>query len=118
METFDKKKVAALNTAKYEATPILDYLVSINGQPKAPPDAKASDAVQVSPIETRINDIAARNPQALDVEMPTAFDDKGKVTERMTVRDYLEKVKQEAMADDMDANLLQVAANCFLSGGL
>lgn len=80
--------------------------------------AKAADGVQASPIAARINDIAARNPQALDVEMPTAFDDKGKVTERMTVRDYLEKVKQEAMADDLDANLLQVAANCFLSGGL
>lgn len=30
-ETFDKRKVAALNTEKYEAVPILDYLVSING---------------------------------------------------------------------------------------
>lgn len=31
METFDPKKVAALNTAKYEAVPALDYLVSLNG---------------------------------------------------------------------------------------
>tara|TARA_R110000782_G_scaffold251013_2_gene338513 strand:+ start:414 stop:563 length:150 start_codon:yes stop_codon:yes gene_type:complete len=29
---FDKRKVDALNTAKYEAVPILDYLVGINGQ--------------------------------------------------------------------------------------
>jgi len=29
-ETFDPKKVAALNTTKYEAVPILEYLVSIN----------------------------------------------------------------------------------------
>ena len=31
-ETFDKRKVDALNTAKYEAVPILEYLVSINGK--------------------------------------------------------------------------------------
>lgn len=29
-ETFDKRKVDALNTAKYEAVPILDYLISLN----------------------------------------------------------------------------------------
>lgn len=29
-ETFDPNKVAALNTAKYEAVPILDYLVELN----------------------------------------------------------------------------------------
>lgn len=29
-ETFDANKVAALNTAKYEAVPILDYLVELN----------------------------------------------------------------------------------------
>ncbi len=33
-ETFDKKKVAALNKKKFEAVPILDYLVSINGRQK------------------------------------------------------------------------------------
>ena len=30
METFDTRKVAALNTAKYEAVPILEYLVALN----------------------------------------------------------------------------------------
>lgn len=29
-ETFDKRKVDALNTEKYEAVPILEYLVSLN----------------------------------------------------------------------------------------
>jgi hypothetical protein len=29
-ETFDKKKVDALNTAKYEAVPIMEYLASLN----------------------------------------------------------------------------------------
>lgn len=31
METFDKAKVAALNTAKYEAVPIQEYLGAMNG---------------------------------------------------------------------------------------
>lgn len=31
-ETYDPRKVTTLNTAKYEAVPILDYLVSINGK--------------------------------------------------------------------------------------
>lgn len=29
-ETFDRKKVEALNTEKYEAVPILEYLGSLN----------------------------------------------------------------------------------------
>lgn len=29
-ETFDKRKVDALNTKKYEAIPVLQYLVEIN----------------------------------------------------------------------------------------
>lgn len=32
METFDARKVAALNTAKYEAVPILDYLQELNAR--------------------------------------------------------------------------------------
>lgn len=34
-ETFDSCKVASLNTAKYEAVPILDYLGSLNRSIKA-----------------------------------------------------------------------------------
>lgn len=30
METFNPKVVAALNTVKYEAVPIYDYLVALN----------------------------------------------------------------------------------------
>lgn len=30
METYDRTKVAALNTEKYEAVPILEYLASLN----------------------------------------------------------------------------------------
>lgn len=35
METFDRAKVDALNTAKYEAVPIIDHLASLNKKPKA-----------------------------------------------------------------------------------
>ena len=34
METFDEKKVAALNTAKYKATPILEHLQALNASLK------------------------------------------------------------------------------------
>lgn len=33
-ETFSKRIVAALNTDRYEAVPILTYLGEINGRPK------------------------------------------------------------------------------------
>ena len=33
-ETFNPKLVAALNTDRYEAVPILDYLVELNNSPK------------------------------------------------------------------------------------
>ncbi len=31
-ETFNPAVVAALNTVKYEAVPVLEYLISINGK--------------------------------------------------------------------------------------
>lgn len=31
-ETYDKKKVDALNTEKYEAVPILEYLAELNSK--------------------------------------------------------------------------------------
>jgi hypothetical protein len=36
----------------------------------------------------------------------------------MTMREYLDTVKNEASQEAADANLIQVAANCFLSGGM
>jgi hypothetical protein len=36
-ETFDPRKVAALNTAKYEAVPILRHLQELNRAPAASP---------------------------------------------------------------------------------
>lgn len=42
METFSAKIVAALNTAKYEAVPVQDYLGSINGRHKPAQSASAA----------------------------------------------------------------------------
>lgn len=39
METFDRKKVDALNTAKYEAVPIQQHLASLNAKPAKPEPA-------------------------------------------------------------------------------
>jgi hypothetical protein len=44
METFDKRVVDALNTAKYEAVPIGEYLGSINGREKAPETPAQTEA--------------------------------------------------------------------------
>jgi hypothetical protein len=67
-------------------------------------------------LDARLADISYRNPTALDAEIAVAFDEKGKPTSTMTVREYLDMVKQEAASDVKDASLLEVAANCFLSG--
>ena len=68
-------------------------------------------------VSARLADIEARNPAALDTLMPVEFDDTGKPTKSVSARDYLEQVKREAQAQEADAGLLQVAANCFLSSG-
>lgn len=46
METFDKKKVDALNTEKYEAVPIAEHLGSLNKQPAKAADKPAVDQVR------------------------------------------------------------------------
>lgn len=65
METFDRKKVDALNTAKYEAVPILEHLQSINGHqspastPEQPPaSAKEQAGAVVAPTEAKAPEAA------------------------------------------------------------
>jgi hypothetical protein len=70
------------------------------------------------PLEKALSDMAVRNPNALDAEIPIDFDADGKPGTRMTVRDYLDMVKREAAQDAADADLIEVAATCFLSGGM
>lgn len=71
-----------------------------------------------NPLEKSLSDIAGRNPTALDAEIPIDFDANGKPGTRITVRDYIDMVKREADQDTADADLIEVAANCFLRGGL
>jgi hypothetical protein len=71
-----------------------------------------------NPLAARLADIEVRNPTALDAPMTVEFDDKGKPTSTMTMREYLDTVKNEAAEEAADANLIQVAANCFLNGGM
>ena len=71
-----------------------------------------------SGIDARIEDINFRNPQALDSPIAVEFDDTGRPSKTMTAREYLDMVKKEAASDAQDANLIEVAANCFLSGGM
>ena len=72
----------------------------------------------INPLEARIADMEVRNPTALDAAMHAGFDDQGKPTSTMTARDYLDMIKKEAAQDAADADLIEVAANCFLSGGM
>jgi hypothetical protein len=86
----------------------------VSGAGTAPVQA---NGVKVSPLEARIAELEARMPQALDAVMPVEFDDSGKPTKSLSARDYLEQVKREAQAEEADAGLIEVAANCFLSSG-
>lgn len=70
-----------------------------------------------SPLQARLDAEIVGNPAAMDTRLPIAFDDAGKVTETMTAREYLDAVAAEAAQESADANLLQVAANCFLTSG-
>lgn len=81
------------------------------GQPVDAAPAKTSD------VQARLDAEIVWNPDALDVKMPTAFDEAGKVSEAITAREFLDAVKAEADQEAADANLLQVAATCFLTSG-
>jgi len=71
-----------------------------------------------NPTESLLADLEVRNPTALDAEIPFEFDANGKPTTSMSAREYLDLVKKEAAMDAADANLIEVAATCFLSGGI
>lgn len=121
METFDPKAVAALNTAKYEAVPIGEYLGSING--KTPTDAPSLDlGAQADPA------VAARQKQQtqLKAEAPMRsvedqqgtiglglFDVADQPTFRMSEEGDarpIHDIMKEAEADELAA---QAAAACL-----
>lgn len=109
----DKSKISSAKTESNQSPPVMDAAPEVAESAATTPTSQPA-----SPLETRLAAIESRNPAAMDAEIATAFDADGKLTERMTVRDYLDQVKREALADTQDAGLLEVAANCFLSGGL
>lgn len=87
----------------------------VSGTGAAP--VQANGVNKITPLEARIAELEARMPQAMDAVMPVEFDDSGKPTKSLSARDYLEQVKREAQAEEADAGLIEVAANCFLSSG-
>jgi hypothetical protein len=78
--------------------------------PKAAEPAKA----EVSPYEGAANEAAARRP---DLPAMVVTDETGAVVSRVTAVDYLAQALDEANARVKDAELLRVAANCFIGGG-
>jgi hypothetical protein len=70
-----------------------------------------------SPLQARLDAEIVGNPAALETKLPTAFDDAGKVTDSVTAREFLDTIKAEADQEAADADLLLVAANCFLTNG-
>ena len=81
------------------------------------PAASRANTTPASPLEARLSEAMARNPDALDTPMPTEFDADGKTTDAVSAREYLDTVKAEADQEAADADLFQVAANCFLNMG-
>lgn len=81
------------------------------------PEAPQAGKAESDPMAQRIAEVEARNPQALDAEIPVAYGADGKVSERMKARDYLAEIKRLAEIETKDGELLQVAANCFLGLG-
>lgn len=80
-------------------------------------EAPQTGSVEMDPVAARIAEVEARDPKALDAEIPVAYGADGKVSERMTARDYLAEIKRLAEIETKDGELLQVAANCFLGLG-
>lgn len=70
---------------------------------------------QPSPFAARIAAMEQTHPGALDTEIPTAWNDKGEVTERRTARDLMAEIESQAAEELKDVDLMQVAATCFLS---
>jgi hypothetical protein len=87
------------------------------GPSASQPASAAASQGAVSPLDARLQDIASRNPAALDLEIPAGYDETGKATGTVSLRDFLQNVKDEAAQDAADAGLIETAANCFLSGG-
>ncbi|WP_439606869.1 hypothetical protein [Hydrogenophaga sp.] len=94
-------------------------------KPGAPVQDLVADAVEgmrkggdqkakPNPLQERIDALIVGKPNALDEKMPIAFDDQGRATQQVSMREYLDTVARESQQDAAEAELIQVAANCFL----
>lgn len=76
METFDRKKVDALNTEKYEAVPIQEYLAGLNkpkeeAQPASPVEqAKAALQTALDALNGKTPEAEAATPKTANDEVP------------------------------------------------
>lgn len=121
METFDKKKVDALNTKKYEAVPIQEHLASLSekppkAEPQEPMFSRAApvwrsalrDGVATIPAKAQSADGWRAQIQGLVNKGAVKADE----VEWSGVTDWLQlqtgKVTKEQMLDFLDANGVQV----------
>jgi hypothetical protein len=119
METFDRKKVDALNTAKYEAVPIGEYLGSINGRERASLDLGAQTDPAIAERQRQEIELRAASPKRpgdIDAEgtMGLALFD---VADQPTFRisdegdaKPIHEIMQEAESDELAADALR---NCL-----
>ena len=69
METFDRAKVDALNTEKYEAVPILTHLQSLNGTKSSQPPAITAETPNSDDQPSRDTFLVARyDPESNEVK--------------------------------------------------
>lgn len=108
METFDKKKVDALNTERYEAVPIQEHLASLNG--KQAPDVKqttvdvkeAAQSVKETAENVTETPVSASNPveTASPAEKPAFKTPKQKALERKV--QFQRKARESIGAEEGD----------------
>ena len=90
--------------------PVQDLIADAVENMRQGGEAKA----QPSPLAARIDALIVGKPNALEEKMPIAFDDQGRATQTVSMREYLDTVSRESQQDAAEAELIQVAANCFL----
>ncbi len=97
METFDKKKVDALNTEKYEAVPIQQHLAELNAEIKKPKKTKRSTPERIAMTQGEIAKVIEKN---FGRSAEIAFDDiapylAGEISKEEARKNLIETVKEE-----------------------
>ena len=87
METFDRAKVQALNTAKYEAVPVKEYLASLNKKTPSPTTTEPTNGTQAA---------QAQQTEAQGREEAALLSDSVS-TDNADLRDQLRKVEEQIL---------------------